>query len=534
VLLLALLLAATVLVASGISPERTPADGEETTLWLAAASLAEDRDLAFADEDAARFRDTFGDEPAGVWKDSEGRLRAPGLPALVGAAGASVATRRGPFVSQALLWVAGAIALWRLLAPRLGASSAALWTASLLFASAAFRAGVLLVPEAVGFAGVAVAYALVWGEGWHAAASPTDVFRGDLPGEARTFRWLSIGAGLGCAATLAPAYLFLAIPPAAALPRVRRTAAIALAVAGFVVPFLAAAAVEGAPWEPLEPVLDARLAGWNAVFYLAGRHVGVAPYFLPVALAFLAPAADAGRRWILPAASAAALFGLAVAPFDFAGAAPGWGNLSFLPILAALAALCGPASRLAPLGVAALAAPFLLPLWLSPVAGTPSLPAAVRDVVEGARRLLPFETTLRVLPDSVEVRSGGVVVRTAGREIYAGRPGGLRLAARRGELLVVSDRNLSSVRLGLGADAPSSIGVRGGELGNTTFRPSGDVAIDVSLAEPARRHPVWWSREPVSVYPLTLELPKAPAAPLPVELVLARTAAPATSKEVGP
>jgi hypothetical protein len=347
---------------------------------------------------------------------------------------------------------------------------------------------------------------------------------------------LGVGAGLGAAATLHPVYLLLALPPFAALPTIRRAGAAALAVAGMIAPVLAAAAVEGAPWEPLEPLFDARLIGWNALFFLAGRHVGVLPYFLPVALAFAAPATEEGRRWILPAAGLACLALIVLAPFDFAGASPAWGNTLFLPVYAALATLCGPAARLAPAAVTALAAPLLLPLWLSPVAASSgALGEGGRDLLETARRYLPFESSLRDLPDSTEVRSGGVILRSTGSGIvFDPASRSLLLTRRAGELLVASDRPLSSVRLGLGSDAPAAIGVRGGQVGNTLFRPNGDVAIDVTLEKPARRHPLWWTREPAAIYPLTLELAKTPVRPLPVELVLARTAVPPPEPEPKP
>ena len=531
--LLLLLLAALGAGAWFAAPSRPPDPGEATTLWLAAASLAHDGDLAFTPADAARFRAAFGVEPSDVWRDADGRLAAPALPALAAAAGARISAARGPFLVQALLVALAAAALVAALRPRLGAQ-APLWVALLLFGSVAFRAGLRLAPETLGFAGVAVAYALVWGRRAGAAAAPTEMFEGDLPSRPRLLRWLGAGLGLGCAASLAPAYLALALPPLGALPRARRAFAAGLLALGTILPIALAAGVEGAPWDPLEPRLDARLIAWNGLDFMAGRHVGLLVGFLPVALAFVAPALDLGRRWIPAAAGGAALFLLFTAPFDWAGAAPGWGNAAFLPIYAALVArLGGPAPPARALLVAALAAPFLLAVWLSPIAGVPAVGGApLRQALERVRSVLPFETALRSLPGSVELRRGDVAMRSVGPEIFADAGGErMRLAGRRGRVLIASTRPLSSVRLEFGAAAPSSLRVGGGEVGNTTFRPSGEIAFDVTLGRPLRRHPLWWSAAPAAIYRLDLDLGQDPGAPLAFELALARSAAPVEEKK---
>ncbi len=528
-------LAAVALVAGAwfVAAQRAPRAGEATTLWLAATSLAGDRDLDYGAPDAARYRAAFGAEPAGVWKDAAGRLQAPALPALVAAAGAIFSAARGPLVAQALLVLLAALGLERALRPRLGAAAA---TAVLLAlsGSAAFRFGLDLAPETTAFAAVAIGYALVWGRRAGLAAVPTEVFSGELPGAPRLARWLGAGLGLGVAASLSPAYLVLAAPPWGALPRARRGAAAALYALGLTLPLALAVAVEGSPWEPLQLVPDLRLVGWNALDFLVGRHVGALPYFLPLLLGFLAPARDAGRAWIPVAAAIAALFLLIGSPFDWAGAAPAWGNAALLPIFAALVSRAGAAvGRARALLLLALAAPFLLPLWLAPVSGSPwAGSAGLRRGVEAARSLLPFETALRSLPASAEILRAGVALRATGETLYLAASGErMYLFGRRGEALVESPRPLSSVRLEFGAAAPSSLTVRGGEVGNTIFRPSGEIAFDVALGAPLRRHPLWWSREPVSIYRLRLDLGRDPSAPLPFALALARPAVPAEGAE---
>lgn len=527
--LLALLLAAVAAGAWLAAPGRPPAPGEATTLWLAASSLARDGDLAFGAADGGRFRAAFGDEPAGVWQSRDGRLAAPALPALAAAAGAWISPARGPFLAQALLLALAAAALVAALRPRLGAR-APLWVAVLLFGSVAFRAGLRLAPETLAAAGVALAYALVWGRRAGSATAPADLFEGELPAHPRLVRWLGAGVGLGCAVAQSPAYLALALPPLGALPRLRRRSAAALLAAGLVVPVAVAAAMEGAPWEPLDPRFHLPLIGWNALDFVAGRHVGLLVGFLPLVLGLLAPARDLGRRWIPAAAAVAALFLLVTSPFDWAGAAPEWGNAAFLPIYLALASrVGGPAPDSRALAVAALAGVFLLPVWLSPIAGVPPVGgAALRRALERPRALLPFETALRTLPGSVEIRRGDVALRSAGAEIFADASGErMRLAGRHGRLIVESARPLSSLRLEFGPEAPSSLRVEGGEVGNTTFRPSGEIAFDVALGAPRRRHPLWWSAAPASIYRLDLDLGQDPNAPLAFELALARSAVPA-------
>ena len=135
-------------------------------------------------------------------------------------------------------------------------------------------------------------------------------------------------------------------------------------------------------------------------------------------------------------------------------------------------------------------------------------PAALEPLTSRLRERLPFETSLRDLPGSAELARAGVRLRGTGPTL---RPAGGRLAldASRAVVLVESDRSLASVRLDFSANAPAALAVEGGSTGTTTFRPSGEVAFDISLGKPQRRHPLWWSRAPVSIYFLRLELPQS-------------------------
>ncbi|HLF56078.1 MAG TPA: hypothetical protein VI942_04450, partial [Thermoanaerobaculia bacterium] len=290
-------------------------------------------------------------------------------------------------------------------------------------------------------------------------------------------------------------------------------------------------ALGGAPWAPADLVVSPKLWGWSAIGLLAGRGVGLLPYYLPATLLFATAGRDEGRRFVVPATLAAILVQLALAPFDFVESGGGFGNGWFLPLYAVLLAAAshdeGPRWTLA---IGAAGAPFLLaPVWLAS-AGLLAPAAAVDRLVSPAVALLPEPTTLRAAPGAADLVRPGLVARGIEPAIFAGR-GRLRLFARRGRLFVVADRALSSLRLELGADAPVAIEVRGGKLGNTTIRPDGELAVDVALdPRRARRHPVWWSREDAWIHALEVRLPAAPAAPIALDVPFGRGVVPAVNE----
>jgi hypothetical protein len=236
---------------------------------------------------------------------------------------------------------------------------------------------------------------------------------------------------------------------------------------------------------------------------------------------------------VLPAIALALVAQLAAAPFDFTGSAGGFGNAWFLAPLALLAAAAGhdDGGRWT-LAAVVVGAPFLAaPVWLEPLdAGAVSARAArLAAPVVG---LLPEPTTLRVAPGAAQVDRAGLVARGIGPAIDAGTGGALRLRVRRGELFVISDRPLASLRLELGAAAPVALEVRGGKLGNVTIRPSGDLAVDVGLdPRRARRHAVWWSREDAWIHRLEIRLPAAPTRPIPLDVAFGRPVVPEGSRE---
>lgn len=543
---LGLLLGGTVWLAASAAPLRPPAPGAETTHWLAAHSLAADRDTLFVEADAARFRAAFGESPRDVrTAPRSDRLEAPYLATRLWGGALVLAGERGPFLLNALALALAAIAGG--LALRLAVGRAApLWMALFLFGSVAFTAVFRWQSEVLVFAAVVVASALAWGRGGarDGAQEAAEIYGGDLAARAALWPWLLAGLLLGAAAVRHPAYGLLALPMLLDLPRSSsgrpRVAAFALFALAVALPVGAVLALDGAPWDAPAALFSPVLSGWNALFFVVGRNVGLLVGYLPVVLLVVSSGAGGGRRYLPLAVLGAALLQMQMAPFDWAGGSPSVGNLRFLPLYGALLFCAGPTLRLrAALLLTLAAAPFVGPYWIAPLSDGASPPAVFAPLTSNIREWLPVETTLRDLPAGAEIVRGGVRLRALdhGLRPMAGR---LALAAPRAEVLVESDRALTSVRLDFSASAPAALAVEGGTTVGTTYRPTGEVAFEIALGAPARRHPLWWSRSPVAIYVLRLDLSgtgtkgvtsSAPARePVSFDLGLARVAAAETAR----
>lgn len=545
-LLLGLLLGATVWLAATAAPRRAPAPGAETTNWLAAHSLANDHDELYVDADATRFRSAFGETPRGVRTDPHGgRLEAPYFATRLWSAAILLAGERGPFLANALALIVAAIAgSWALRAP-LGAA-APLWIALFLFGSVAFTAVFRWQSEILVFAAVVTAGALIWGR-----ESPSivergadQIFGGDLARREALWIWPIAGLLIGAAAVRHPAYALIAIPMLYDLPRTgghgSRFRAGLLFVLPLMLPVGFVVAAQGAPWEAPPSFFHPAQLGWNALYLAFGRHAGLVVGFLPLLALLLAPRKPGGRRHLPLVVAAAAFAQLLLAPFDWAGDLTAVGNPWFLPLYGALFFCAGPTLHLRSAWLVAVAVvPFVAPFWIAPLSDGTRAPAALAAVTSRLRERLPFETSLREVPGGVELVRAGVRLRGAGTSVRASG-GRLALAAPRAELLVESDRPLGSVRLDFSANAPASLAVEGGATGSTTFRPSGEVAFDIELGKPQRRHPLWWSRAPVSIYFLQLDLPRpsgietqgaaGASEPVTFDLGLARVAGPESGR----
>lgn len=539
---LGLLLGATAWVAATAAPQRRPAPGAETTNWLAAHSLAADHDELFVDADAARFRAAFAEGPRDVRSDPHsGVLEAPYLATRAWSWALRLFGEAGPFLLNAFALALAALAASYGLRAALGAA-APVWLALFLFGSVAFTAVFRWQSEVLVFAAVVLAGTLAWGRESATTVAPggQQIYGGDLAARVALWPWPVAGLLIGAAAVRHPVYALLALPMALDLPRApgggRRGWTLGLFALAVVLPVGIVAALHGAPWEAPAGRFSPALTGWNALYFVAGRNAGLLVGFLPVVALLLAPPSSGGRRYLPLVVAGAALAQLQMAPFDWAGGSPAVGNLCFLPLYGALLFCAGPTLRLrAALLLALAAAPFLAPLWIAPLSDGAEAPGALAPFTSGIRERLPFETSLRDLPASAEVVRGGVRLRSTGSGLRP-VPGKLALAAPRADVLVESDRALSSVRLDFSASAPAALAVEGGKSGSTTFRPNGEVAFEIALGSPARRHPLWWSRAPVSIYFLQLALPEAgriggqgpgaAAEPVTFDLGLARVAGP--------
>ncbi len=528
----ALLLAA----ALGLAPGRRPAEGGQTSLWLAVESRAIDGDLLFEAKDADRFRSNFGEsalkgfhlrERREVTVGRDGRpreapsLEAPWLWTRLAASARAIGGRTGLFFLQwVLVFGAALLVLWGT-RPRLGSSGSSSWVLLSVFSSSAALAALFLVPEALHFFLLALAGAVLWGRRSLPTVEVGQVYGGDLDRSAAWWRFVVAGLAFGVVATGAPSYLPLAWPLLAEAPVGRRAAGSALFVATAGLSFALLVLAGGRPWPPIELWYDPALLGWAGFGLLFGRSAGVLVAFVPALLAFATPTRDEGRRWIPWSILASVTLHLLTSPFDLAGDSGAPGNAWFLPHFALLLLL--PArlpARGGRIAVAALSLFLIAPAWLA-VAGLEG-----RSWVRPLARLhafLPLDSTLRDLPGAATLdHRSGIVVRGFAPEVFAGADGRLRLTGAAAALVVESATPLSSLRLEFGGDAPASFEVRGGRMGDVVLRPNGDVAVDVALGEPARRHPTARSPRGASIYLLRLELPKAPAAPLAFDFSIAR------------
>lgn len=564
---LGLLLLATLIGAVRLDRSQLPLLGDEATFAMQAASLAWDFDLAYTKEDYDRFVASWGVPPVGLILQSRpgsDRLvfAKPPLYALVTAPFVRVSPVRGGVVANALLLAAASLLAASALRQRLG-EAAPLWVAAFVFASVAFGYVFWGDADLLLFAAVAAGFALIYGGG-RTAGAPASIYQGeDTVPAGRVFgRFAAAGALLAVAGAYRPFYLILLVPAALAalgLPAERRRSALSGVIAGALVLLLVSMGIQraaGGDWtgyggqrqgiyqassypevdfpasawsERVEkrgnaswlqpgvftPRLDPGLLGWNLVYLLAGQTVGVIPYFLPLILGFLAFSRDRGR-WALPLAVAvAAGCFLLLRPFDFTGGGV-LANRYFLPLYPAFWFLAARPVRAAwALLVAALAAPFLLPLWRHPTA-YPIAQGELRHVSALARQILPYETSQSALPGPQIAVSGGLWAKLLTSNVWPAERGrGLRIAGESpASLLVASPQPLEALLLDLDRRAPTKIEVNGEELRPALLKADGGVVFVVPLAAARAVHPIAWSPYDHHFYALDLRLPGAPAAPI--------------------
>ena len=542
--------------------------GDEATFTLQALSLGHDLDLGFDAGDHRRYVEIFGRPPDGLVLQSRDRgehvaFGVPFLWALVAAPFLRVAPLSGAAVANALLLALAAWVAARSLERRIG-PAAWWWVAALCFASVAFAYAFLALPDLALLVATALGLALAYGGA--APSAPQELYGGPEERRWRTLlRGFAAGALLAVPAIHRPVYALLLPAAALALPRRRRAAGLAAFAAGaaaivavtvagqwlagggwsafggdrraFVaaggfpgVDFPAAAwpgpsSAEVGPAEvargAAEPAFDPRLWGWNLVYLLAGRDVGLVPYFLP-GLLLLALAAGRRGRWALALAVAAALGALFwLRPFNFFGGSEAIANRFFLPLYPALWFLAarggGAAGRraLGALAAAALAAPLLFPLWRAPAAHPVGADGRYRYVSAAAARWLPFETS-QAVPAPRAAQGALKVAFLAGDAGPAAGGEQLRWRGRQPvELLIASPEPVERVVLAFGRRVPSELEVlAGGAVADRLLRADGGVSFAIDLGRP-RVHAVRGGGEPVHFHHLRLRLPAAPPFDLP-------------------
>ncbi|HWN41187.1 MAG TPA: hypothetical protein VNW71_03140 [Thermoanaerobaculia bacterium] len=420
--ILGLLLAATLAAAATLDRRDWPAFvGDEATYLMEAQSLAWDFDLEYTRQDHDRFVQQWGRPPEGLILQSTdgGKTLVYGKPAaypLFIAPFVRLSPIRGAGVANALLLALAAVMAGRALQRRIG-DAAPLWVAAWVFASVTFAYVFWIHSDLFLMCLVAIALALI--------------------SDKRS--WLAAGALLALVMLSRPLYagLLLATPAearkkvavgAAALVLIATLASLATrgtwtsyggdrrsfySYTGF-------PAIDAVDWagqiaergthtwvkeETFRMGFDPRQGGWNAVYYLVGRHVGILPYFLPLLLGFLAFRRGEGRWGLVFAVLLAAAVLFWLRPFNFYGGGGSMANRYFLPLYPALWFLAARPVRpalgaLAAVLVTLLAAPFLLPLWSAPRIFPLASEGGYRYVSDAARRWLPFETTLSHLKPS--------------------------------------------------------------------------------------------------------------------------------------
>ncbi len=237
---------------------------------------------------------------------------------------------------------------------------------------------------------------------------------------------------------------------------------------------------------------DWELLGWNGLYFLVGRNLGILPYFIPLLL-ILAGWGTSWRETVLVGTVVlAAILALWLHPFNFSGEAGGLGNGRFLPLYGALWLL--PTKRVRPVGIFAvtiLAAIFLWPVWASPQRATHRSIGTAWYAAEIPFRFLPYEMSQRGLPQFGSLRRQGLLVRclTPSIEYSEAKDRLVLFGGRWGEILISSEVEFGSVVLDFDKSASTELEVSGGEVTGTIFRPDGRVAFQIEVEQPHASYP---------------------------------------------
>lgn len=566
---LALLLAATLVGAATYDRRQWPSFmGDEATYLMQAESLAFDFDLTYERADFDRFVAHWGQKPDGLILQSRdgGKSLSYGKPVFYSLALAPfvrISPTRGASVANALLLALAAVLAARTLRQAIG-DAAPVWVAAFLFGSVAFAYVTWAHADLFLMSATAIGLALAYEGRQTQPERLREIFEDATTESLRRYglRWAAVGACLAVVGASRPFYLALFLPALLAVSARRRATGILACLGGgaavALLAVLLSAAVHGtftsyggerlgfysytgfprvdlpgddwqaqvarrgngswvAPEKLLPYDFEPRLTAYNSLYFLVGRHVGVLPYFLPLLLG-LAAYKPSNGRWALLVAVALATAGFFfVRPMNFYGGGAAIANRYFLPLYPALWFLAAQVrSVLLPVAAMVCAAPFLWPLWAAPRAFPIDPEGGFRYVAPFTRRLLPYETTQEqlkpagqddVIQNGIWIKMLTPGVRAVDKGSWLTAPPGTTV-----ELLIGRDKPLATIEISFAAGGPSSIGIRGGALGNITLEPTGLTAFEIGLGEPTARHKMWWrTDEDFNLYILKLDLPPAKA-----------------------
>ncbi len=266
--------------------------------------------------------------------------------------------------------------------------------------------------------------------------------------------------------------------------------------------------------------LDPLLLMWSSVDLVAGRSFGLVVWYLPALLLIACYRRGSGRGWLLLSIAIGALGLVIASPYDLRGVDGFQLNASFLPLYGALWFVPTRVPKMLWIGLTAIAAGlFLWPAWLSPLdtAAGEDRPSLHEHSLASR---LPYETTQEGAPYTAEWQGTGVLSRALGPGLEDGDRGpALVPSAGPAHLMIAAAKPLEAVLLDFGREAATELRVEGGTTGNTVFQPNGGVRFEIVLDAPDRSHPMWFSPKRHYIYLLEIEMPNAPAGPLPVAIM---------------
>lgn len=257
--------------------------------------------------------------------------------------------------------------------------------------------------------------------------------------------------------------------------------------------------------------VDPLLWLWDAVYLAVGRHIGILPYYLPLALLGLGGSLAGHRRPLVLAAAVWLAAVVVVHPFNLYGGEGAIANRLFLPVYGALWLVL--ARRPHPvLGVAtaALSSLFLWNLWSAPWAPPIAAGTGYAYVTPIAERWLPFETSQRRIPANQRADHLGLRLSLLNEGVWAETRRELLFVdeRRRAKMVIASPVELPSFDLEFDSDAPGEIVLRGARLEEKILLADGGISFRVRpTGFASRRHAMWWTPERQWLYPLDLELP---------------------------